>query len=310
MSAAKPRVAFLGPNGTFTEAALMTLPISANAFLVPASSTPVALEQARTGAADYAFVPIESSVEGAVSITLDELSNGAPLVIVDEAVLPVSFVLMTRKGATLADVRAIAAHPHAHAQTRGWVAANVPGAEIITSTSNGAAAEGLVTSDEYDAAIGPRIAAEIYGLDIVADAIEDTAEAMTRFVLVTKPGVIPAPTGADKTTLALFIRQDHPGALLAILTEFAVRGINLTRIESRPTRRHLGDYYFSVDIEGHVDDARVSEALMGLHRICLDVRYLGSYPRHDGKAPVLRAGVTDADFAEAEDWLRSMKGEN
>ena len=105
------------------------------------------------------------------------------------------------------------------------------------------------------------------------------------------------------------MRQDQPGALLAILNEFAVRGVNLTRIESRPTKKVLGDYYFSIDIEGHAADARVSEALMGLHRVCLDVRFLGSYPRHDGKAPVLRDGVTDADFAEASQWLQRLKGQ-
>ena len=129
-------------------------------------------------------------------------------------------------------------------------------------------------------------------------------------MLVSKPGDLPAPTGADKTTLSLFMHQDRPGALLAILTEFAVRGVNLTRIESRPTRKQLGDYFFSVDIEGHISDSRVAEALMGLHRICLDVRFLGSYPRHDGKAPVLREGVTDADFAEAAQWLRRLTGED
>jgi prephenate dehydratase len=127
-------------------------------------------------------------------------------------------------------------------------------------------------------------------------------------VLVARDGVAPAPTGADKTTLALYIHHDQPGALLAILNEFSVRGVNMTRIESRPTRKALGDYYFSVDIEGHISDARVAEALMGLHRVCLDVRYLGSYPRHDGKEPVLRDGVTDADFAEAQEWLRKLKG--
>ena len=117
----------------------------------------------------------------------------------------------------------------------------------------------------------------------------------------------PLPTGADKTTLSLFMRHDEPGALLAILTEFSVRGVNLTRIESRPTRKALGDYFFSVDIEGHVDDARVAEALMGLHRICMDVRFLGSYPRDDGKMPMLRNGVTDADFTEARQWLDTLK---
>ena len=142
----------------------------------------------------------------------------------------------------------------------------------------------------------------------LADDIQDTDDAYTRFVLVQRPGAHPRATGADKTTLSLFMRQDQPGALLAILTEFAVRGVNLTRIESRPTRKALGDYFFSVDIEGHVEDARVAEALMGLHRICLDVRFLGSYPRHDGKAAHMRRGVTDADFAEARQWLDRLKG--
>jgi prephenate dehydratase len=120
---------------------------------------------------------------------------------------------------------------------------------------------------------------------------------------------VPPPTGADKSTLFLYMREDHPGALLEILTEFAVRGVNLTRIESRPTRKALGDYYFSVDCEGHVADARVGEALAGLHRVCAQVRFLGSYPRHDGKAPLVRRGVTDADFAEAQTWLSSVRGE-
>jgi prephenate dehydratase len=107
--------------------------------------------------------------------------------------------------------------------------------------------------------------------------------------------------------LSLFIHQDQPGALLGILTEFAVRGVNLTRIESRPTKKVLGDYYFSVDVEGHVADERISEAIKGLHRVCLDVRYLGSYPRHDGRAPVLRDGVTDHDFTEAREWFDRLK---
>ena len=116
-------------------------------------------------------------------------------------------------------------------------------------------------------------------------------------------------TGADKTTLFLYMREDHPGALLEILTEFSVRGVNLTRIESRPTRKALGDYYFSVDCEGHVEDSRVGEALTGLHRVCASVRFLGSYPRHDGKAPLVPPGVTYADYAQAQAWLSSVRGE-
>jgi prephenate dehydratase len=216
---------------------------------------------------------------------------------------------MARPGTTLAEVTRIATHPHAHAQVREWLRANLPDASVLPALSTSAAAAGLVDQAcPYDAAVAQGLAAEIYGLQELAIDIGDQADAHTRFVLVRQSGQVPAPTGADKTTLALYIHQDAPGALLAILNEFAVRGVNLTRIESRPTRKVLGDYFFSVDVEGHVQDARVAEALMGLHRICLDVRFLGSYPRHDGKAAVLRAGVTDADFAEAREWLANLKG--
>lgn len=304
------RIAFLGPRGSFAEAALRTLPISETSELVAAASVQAALDAARDGSVDCALVPIENSVEGAVSITLDELANGEPLVIIDEAVLAVSFSLVVRPGTSLSDVKRIATHPHAAAQVRGWVSANLPDAVMLPALSTAAAAQGLLDpACGYDAAVSQHIVTELYDVVSIADGIEDTADAITRFVLVQRPGAIPARTGADKTTLSLFIRSDQPGALLAILTEFAVRGVNLTRIESRPTRKQLGDYYFSVDIEGHVNDSRVSEALMGLHRVCLDVRYMGSYPRHDGKAPVLREGVTDGDFAEAHQWLRQLKGE-
>ncbi len=303
------RISFLGPRGTFAEAALRTLAIAQGAELLPAASVHAALGMVRAGESDLALVPIENSVEGAVTLTLDELTNGSSLMIVDEAVLPVQFSLVAPDGVALTDIDRIATHPHAHAQVMGWLRANLPDAVVLPALSTaGAAAALLEVPRPFDAAIAQAIAAEIYGLTILADDIGDTKDATTRFVLVSKPGAMPDPTGADKTTLSLFMRADHPGALLAILTEFAVRGVNMTRIESRPTRRALGDYFFSVDIEGHVADARVAEALMGLHRICLDVRYLGSYPRHDGKAPVLRQGVTDADFAEATQWLGQLKG--
>ena len=159
---------------------------------------------------------------------------------------------------------------------------------------------GLVQDDGVDAA---------GGLEHLGPAHEDAElRAAAGAHVLSRPSTVPAPTGADKTTLFLYMREDHPGALLEILTEFSVRGVNLTRIESRPTRKALGDYFFSVDCEGHVADARVGEALMGLHRICASVRFLGSYPRHDGKEPLLRAGVTDVDFAAARAWLDAVRG--
>jgi len=303
------RIAYLGPEGSFCGAAAAELTADRDVELVPSASVQTALDAARASEVDGALVPIENSVEGSVSVTLDELANGQRLVIVDEVVIPVRFSLLTRPGTKPGDVMRIATHPHAQAQARRWLAEHYPQAHVIPAMSTAAAAEALTDPDApIDAAVSQRTAAEIYGLDVLAEDIQDTDDATTRFVLVRLPGDIPAPTGADKTTLSLYMRLDEPGALLAILTEFAVRGVNMTRIESRPTRKAMGDYFFSVDVEGHVADARVSEALMGLHRICLDVRFLGSYPRHDGKEPVLREGVTDANFAEARKWLDQLKG--
>ncbi len=302
-------IAYLGPRGTFAEAALLQMPESSGADLVPCATVTVALDAVRSGEVSHALVPIENSVEGSVTSTLDELATGEPLVIVDEQAIPVRFTLLGRRGATLADVRRVATHPHASAQCRGWLRANLPDAVLIPAGSTaGAAAALLEEPPAYEAAIAPRLAADVYDLEILADEIGDNDEAWTRFVLVALPGTLPEPTGADKTTLTLFMREDHPGALLEILTELSVRGVNLTRIESRPTRKALGDYYFSIDCEGHIADARVGEALAGLHRVCAHVRFLGSYPRHDGKAPLLRPGVTDGEFAGAEAWLRSVRG--
>ena len=307
-------IAYLGPRGSFAEAALRSLPEVAaldadDPSLVPAVSIQSALDAVREGSVQAALVPIENSLEGAVSVTLDELAHGKRLIITNEVELPVQFSLMALPGVELSQVKKVASHPHAQAQVRAWLGANLPDVALIPSTSTAAAAAAIADGTAvFDAAIAQRIAADMYGLNVLADEIADTTDATTRFVVVELPGRIPASTGADKTTLSLFIHQDQPGALLAILNEFAVRGVNMSRIESRPTRKGLGDYYFSVDIEGHVADARVSEALMGLHRVCLDVRYLGSYARFDGKAPVLHDGVSDADFAVAQEWLNKLKG--
>ena len=301
-------IAYLGPPGTFAESALRGMPESEGAELTPYASVTAALDAVRSGEMTAALVPIENSVEGSVSSTLDELATGEPLMIVDEQAIPVRFTLMGRPGTALADVRRVASHPHASAQCRGWLREYLPSALVIPASSTaGAAAALLEEPPAYEAAIAPRVAADVYGLDVLADDIGDNDDAWTRFVLVSVPGAVPAPSGADKTTLMLFMREDHPGALLEILTELAVRGVNLTRIESRPTRKALGDYYFSIDCEGHVADARVGEALAGLHRICAQVRFVGSYPRHDGKEPLLRPGVTDRDFAAAQSWLASLR---
>ena len=301
-------IAYLGPRGTFADAVLRAMPVSDGARLEPFPTVSAALDATRVGEVDFALVPIENSVEGAVTGTLDELAGGVPLVIVDEQVLAVRFALLVRPGTAMSDIRRVATHHVAHAQCRSWLAEHLPDAEVIPESSNAVAAQSVAEQTTYDAAIASSAAGAAYGLDVLVDGIGDNEEAWTRFVLVGRPSTPPARTGADKTTLFLYMREDHPGALLEILTEFSVRGVNLTRIESRPTRKALGDYYFSVDCEGHVEDARVGEALAGLHRVCATVRFLGSYPRHDGKAPRVRAGVTDADYAGAQAWLSAVRG--
>ena len=306
------KVAYLGPRGSFAEAALKAsgyLDTVDDSTAIPATSVLSALDLVRAGEVDAALVPIENSVEGSVSVTLDELANGKRLVIAAEVVLPVEFALLGRPGATLDSIATVTTHPHAQAQVRRWMDANLPNASFIPAMSTAAAAASVISEPGlFDAAVAQLSAAAIYGLDVLATGIGDNPDASTRFVIVRLPGSIPAPTGADKTTLSLFMRENHPGALMEILTEFTVRGIDLTRLESRPTKKSLGDYYFSVDLEGHVDDLRVSEALMGLHRVCADVRFLGSYPRHDGREANVREGVTDKDFESALVWLNKLKG--
>ena len=302
------RYAYLGPEGTFTEAAARALPAVGRTDLEPYASVPAAMEAVRRGEVQGAVLPLENSVEGSVNTTLDQLMTGEPLVITREVLLPVEFALLARPGSRLAAVQDVITHPHAEAQCRGWLAEHLPAARVLPAASTAAAAAAVADAGSpYDAAISAAVAGERYGLVALATGIGDNPDAVTRFVLVTRPGTAPPPTGADKTSLVAFIRDDHPGALLEILEQFATRGVNLTRIESRPTGVGIGRYCFAVDCEGHVADARVGEALMGLRRTCADVRYLGSYPRADGVAPTAAPGTANADFADAAAWLRSLR---
>jgi prephenate dehydratase len=299
------RYAYLGPAGTFTEAALRTFTQSQD-DLVPCANVTAALDAVRNGNTERALVPIENSVEGVVARTLDELAIGEPLVIYGEVTLPVTFSLLVSPGKEKTTIAKIATHPHAEAQCRSFIAKNYPDAEIIVTSSTAAAAQAL-EKNEFDAAIAAPIAAQTYGLVTLASNIGDNDGAVTRFVLVGKPGTVPKATGHDRTSLAAFIGADHAGALLEVLTEFSVRGVNLTFIQSRPTGRELGHYHFIIDAEGHINEERVGDALMGLRRICEDVRYLGSYPRADKIAPTTTSATTDASFIEAGSWLALVR---
>jgi prephenate dehydratase len=301
-------LAFLGPEGTFAHAALRALPVSTGATLRPMANVTLAIDAVRLGDADGALVPLENSVEGAVPATLDELANGDPLVIAEETYLRVSFELLARQDTTLADVKTVATHPHAEAQVRRWLLTNLPHAEVSLIGSTAAAAQ-AVAAGEYDAAVSGPVAAELYGLTTLAADIADTDGAVTRFVLLTRPAPPPVRTGNDRTTLVAYLREDHAGALLEILSEFATRAVNLTRIESRPTKGRIGQYCFSIDCEGHVTDERVGDALAALHRVCADVRYLGSYPRRDGAQGPVPAGRSDGEFVESRAWLDRVRTE-
>jgi prephenate dehydratase len=306
------RYVYLGPEGTFTEQALRTIPAARQGVRTPARSVPEALDAVRAGDADAALVPLENSVGGAVTVTLDELAVGSPLVITREVVLPVEFVLGARTAVPLHRVRTVAAHPQASAQCRGWLMAHLPDAVVVDVLSNAAAALGAAEGT-HDAAICAPVGIGRNQLAVLADKIADRTDAVTRFALVSRPSAPPAATGDDVTSLAVSISHDRVGALLAVLTELAVRGINLSRIESRPTGERLGRYVFFLDCAGHVVEPRLGEALQGLKRICADVRFLGSYPRHrgadlGGERPVASpAGLSDADFADSAAWLARLR---
>jgi prephenate dehydratase len=269
--------AYLGPAGTFTEAALRQIANESD-VLIPYSNVTAALDAVRSGAAEKVLVPIENSVEGVVSRTLDELALGTPLVVTAETTIPVSFALMILPENVGKPITKIATHPHAEAQCRSYVAQNYSQAEVIEMSSTAAAAKGLKDGN-YDAAIASEIAATNYGLKTLASDIGDNTGAVTRFVVAQKPGATPQPTGNDRTSLVAFIGTDHAGALLEILTEFAKNDVNLTFIQSRPTGRELGDYHFIIDAEGHIADPKVAAAIDGVRKICEDIRFLGSYPR-------------------------------
>ena len=277
MTSTATRYAYLGPEGTFTEAALHQI-TSADDELIPYANVTAALDAVRAGAVSKALVPIENSVEGVVARTLDELATGTALVITAETTLPVAFALMVIPERVGQKINRLATHPHAESQCRTYIARELPDVEIIDTPSTAAAAKNLADGT-FDAAIAAKWAAEKYGRTVIAEDIGENQGAVTRFVVAELPGEVPAPTGNDRTSLVAYIAIDHAGALLEILTEFAKNNVNLTFIQSRPTGRELGHYHFIMDVEGHISDAPVAAAVQGLREICEDIRFLGSYPR-------------------------------
>lgn len=323
---ARRRYTFLGPEGTFSEAALLSVPDAEHAERIPSASVPAALDRVRTGEADAAMVPIENSVEGGVTATLDAIAAGGNLRILREVLVPIRFVLVgppaeagssdgagSDSAAALSRIRTVSTHSHAWAQVRGWSERNLPGVEYVPASSTAAAAVAFLGPEDpgYQAAVcSPIVARQHPELRVLAEDIGDNANAVTRFVLVAGARApLPDPTGADKTTVVIPLPTDRPGALMDLLEQFAARGVNLSRIESRPTGQGLGQYFFSVDAEGHLANERMRNALRGLHRVSPGVKFLGSYPRADGVAPTVDAHHSDDAFARADAWVAGLIGE-
>ncbi len=300
-------VVFFGPHGTFTEEALLSQPDLAALTREPLTSIPDVLVAVHEGRAELGVVPIENSIEGSVSVTLDTLAFETDLLIQREVDLPISLGLFVKPGTTLKDVRTVTSYPHAVAQCRQWLRKRMPRATFVAANSTADAAATVARSKRTDqAAIGNRLAAELYGLKTLASDIEDHPENQTRFVVVGRG--IPAPTGHDRTTIVCFQRADRPGSLLAMLQEFAARRINLTKLESRPTKQSLGEYCFVIDIEGHINDELVADCLRTLAAKVARVKYLGSYPVAGLDGPARRTAATKA-WRDADAWLNELRAQ-
>ena len=307
-SVAEPvlRVAYLGPQGTFCEQALLTQPDLAAAELLALPSITEVIDAIANGDVDCGMVPLENAIEGAVNVTLDTLTFDVDLLIQREVVISVQMNLLGVPGSRIEDIRKVVSIPVATAQCRTFLRNKLPNAATIAANSTAEAAQMLAEAPEpTTAAIGTALAAEIYGLEVLADDIEDHPENSTRFGLLAREGV-PAPTGHDKSTIVVFQAADQPGSLLAILQEFAARAINLTNLHSRPTKRGLGDYCFLIDLEGHLDDELVADCLRDLKSKHTDVKFLGSYPAAGAHGESVRRDA-EAAWRSADAWLTELR---
>lgn len=300
------RVAFLGPPGTFTEEALLGQADLAAHELVPMRSMPDVLAATEAGEVDLGFVALENSIEGTVSVTLDNLIFERDLLIQREVVQTVRQNLLAPTGVALSDIRRVVSIPHALAQCRRFFAASLPDVEEVAANSTAEAARYVGEErPEATAAIGTELAAKLYGLEVVAGDIEDYDDNSTRFVLVSPSGV-PAPTGHDKTSIVCFQFADRPGSLHGILGQFTARNINLTKLESRPTKRGLGDYCFIIDLEGHLADELVADCLRDVRSKVADIKFLGSYPAAGEHGAAVRRDAEEA-WRIADEWIKAQR---
>ena len=297
---------YLGPAGTFTEAALAQVPEAQGKTWRSVNNVGQALDDVVTGRSVAAMIAIENSVDGGVTASQDALAKIPNLRIIGEYLVSVSFMLVARPGTKLEDVRVVKAHPVAYGQSRIWLDAALPAHGHIPATSNVAAAVDLFDNDLADAAIAPPGIIRHYDLDVLAENIGDNPNAQTRFVLVSRTKTLPAPTGSDKTSIIAELPDDTAGRLLEMLEQFATRGVNMSLLTSRPIGDALGRYRFVIDLDGHVLDARVADALLGLKRFSPNVIFLGSYPRADQLKITVIERYDNEAFADARDWLRGL----
>jgi prephenate dehydratase len=306
------RIGFLGPEGTFTEEALLGESDYASAQITPYGSLSEVLDAVSRGEQDLGFVPLENAIEGTVRDIVDSLIFDVDLRIQREVILDIHLHLMAVPGVPLADIERVASIPMATAQCRSFLGAQLPKAEMLATTSTAEAARRLgehdpALSSRPTAAIAPRLAAKLYGLEILAEDVEDHPDNQTRFVSLAPSG-IPAPTGHDRTSIACFQSADHPGSLYAILGHFAARNLNLSKLESRPTKQALGDYCFLIDFDGHVADAVVADCLRDLHAELAGVKFLGSYPAAGAAGPAIRREA-EQSWQVANAWMDELIGE-
>jgi prephenate dehydratase len=305
---AEARVAYLGPEGTFTEtAARLVLGDDDAAHLLACGDINEVLRAVEDGRAGRGVVPIENTLEGSVTATLDALAFDTELLIHGELELPVTLVVAGHAGTDLRAVREVHSHPVALSACRRWLSTTLPEAERVQAASTARAAATVSESEPGSLAIVNPLAAERYGLEVLARDIADRGANSTRFVVVGRQ--LPAPTGWDKTSLVVFIEENRPGSLLQLLEIFAERDLNLTKIESRPTKAELGEYCFLLDVEGHLADERVGDALAAVKRTHRDVKLLGSYRRSGARRTdeADRIAADDAAYRDAATWLAGWR---
>jgi prephenate dehydratase len=304
----RSRIGYLGPPGTFTEEALLGEADLAAGELVALDSMPDVLAATASGDVDLGFIALENSIEGTVLRVLDGLVFDHDLLIQREVVMAISQNLLGPPGMTLAEVCRVVSFPHAMEQCRTFFAAALPNVEMVAANSTATAVQQVGEGrPEGTAALGSALAGKLYGLEVLAADVEDHPDNSTRFVVVATAG-IPAPTGHDKTSIVCFQRDDRPGSLHAILGQFSARNLNLSKLESRPTKHSLGDYCFIIDLEGHVDDEVVADCLRDLHAQLAGLKFLGSYPAAGEHGPAIRRDA-EASWRAADEWISDLRSQ-